>query len=279
MTPLRERMTQTMQLRGLAPGTQQIYLDQVANFAKFYQTSPERLQSDQVRRYLLYLLHQKKVSQCVYRQTVAALRFLYQKTLQQPWVDHDLVYPMRKRRLPTVLSVEEVARFFAAIPNLRHRVMLMIAYGAGLRVQEVTQLQVADIDSRRGLIRVRHGKGDKERYVMLGARVLDMLRTYWRQARPQTWLFPGQPSTGPIQGRALQIACAKARRASGLAQKITPHTLRHSFATHLLEDGADLRSIQVLLGHASMQTTSIYLHVSTRLIGSIPSPADRLPRG
>jgi integrase/recombinase XerD len=276
MTPLRRRMIDDMQLRNLAPRTIDAYAMRVAAFARHFGRSPEALGPDEVRSYLLHLVQEKHVSWSVYNQTVAALKFVYEVTLQRHGVLQRIKCPKLPKKLPTVLSTDEVTRFFAAIFGLKHRAILMTAYAAGLRISEVVSLRPDDIDSQRMVIRVRQGKGRKDRYVMLSPRLLDLLRQYWKVARPTEWLFPGDVPGLPITAKAVHHLCVQAARTAGLAKHVTVHTLRHSFATHLLEAGTDIRTIQVLLGHRNLKTTAIYTHVSPTAGQSTPSPLDRL---
>jgi site-specific recombinase XerD len=224
---------------------------------------------------MLHLI-QKKVSWSVYNQTLAALRFLSEVTLGRKDVLERIPFPKQPKRLPVVLSLDEVARFFAAVVGIRHRAILMTAYAAGLRLSEVTGLRVEDIDSERMVIRVRQAKGRKDRYVMLSPRLLTLLREYWRAARPTEWLFPGDVPGQPITGKAVYMVCVQAARTAGLGKHVSVHTLRHSFATHLLEAGTDLRTIQVLLGHRKLETTAVYTHVSPVKVQATCSPLDRL---
>ncbi len=276
MTPLRRRMIEDMQLRNFAPGTVSVYVNCVARFARHFGKSPELLGPEDVRAYLLHLIEQRRSSWSYYNQNLQALRFLCNVTLGRDWVLKHLVCPKRPKRLPVVLSGEELVQFFAAIDGLKHRASLMTAYAAGLRVSEVAALRVEDIDSRRMVIRVRQGKGSKDRYVMLSPKLLELLRTYWKMARPRVWLFPGSDPERPITTSAVRKACQRAREAAGLGKHVTVHTLRHSFATHLLEAGTDLRTIQVLLGHHSPRTTAVYTHVSPAAVRATTSPLDRL---
>jgi site-specific recombinase XerD len=282
MTPLRRRMIEDMTLRNFSPKTIEAYVGCVARFARHFHTSPEHLGPEHVRTFLLHLLQQRGLSMSHYNQTRCALRFFYRVTLRRDHVLESIVPAKQPRSLPVVLSPDEVARFFSAIRNLKHRAILMTAYAAGLRVAEVTQLHVTDIDSQRMVIQVRNGKGKKDRYVMLSPRLLEILRAYWKAVRPGDILFPGATPDRPITTGSVRKACYRARHAAGLAKHIVVHTLRHSFATHLLEAGTDLRTIQVLLGHRSFSTTARYVHVATASLPSIPSPLDRLdltPRG
>ena len=277
MTPLRRRMIEDMVLRNLSPLTIRIYVDCVAHFARHFGTSPERLGPEHIRTYLLHLAQERKASWSYFNQTRCALRFLYSTTLNRPWVDAGVVCPKVPRKLPVVLSPEEVARFFAAVDNLKHRAILMTAYAAGLRLSEVVAPRVEDIDSRRMVIRIRQGKGRKARDVMLSPRLLAVLRRYWQAVRPRDYLFPGARPDSHISPRAVQKVCQAALVVSGLRKRVSLHALRHSFATHLLEAGTDLRTIQVLLGHNHLSTTARYTHVSTERLRSTSSPLDHLP--
>ena len=276
MTPLRRRMVEDMRLRNLATRTIETYVDRVAAFARHFSTSPEHLGSEHIRAYLLHLV-EEGASWPRFNQTRSALRFLYRTTLKRPWVDDGVVCPRVPRKLPVVLSPEEVARFFAAVDNLKHRAILMTAYSAGLRLSEVVALRVADIDSHRMVLRVRQGKGRKSRDVMLSPRLLAVLRRYWQAERPRDYLFPGARADRHISPRSVQKICQAALIVSGLKKRVSLHALRHSFATHLLEAGTDLRTIQVLLGHNHLSTTARYTHVSTERLRSTRSPLDGLP--
>jgi integrase/recombinase XerD len=276
MTPLRRRMIEDMELRNFSPRTIKVYVQRVATFAKHFGRSPERLGAAEIRAFLLFLVQEKRASWSYFNQALCALRFLYNVTLGKDWVLDGIACPKGQKKLPVVLSPAEVAQFFEAIPGLKHRALLMTAYAAGLRVSEVVALRIDDIDSRRMVIRVRQGKGRKDRYVMLSPRLLDLLRTYWKAARPRDWLFPGRDGDRPITAGAVMEACQVAGRAAGLGKHVTVHTLRHSFATHLLEAGTDLRTIQLLLGHRSLKTTAIYTHVSAAALEATQSPLDRL---
>jgi len=276
MTPLRQKMMESLELRGVSPKTIKLYVDCVARFARHYGKSPELLGRDEVRKYLLYLIHERKVAWGTYKQALAALRYLYRWVLEQGELVEDIRAPRPERRLPVVLSFEEVHRFFAAIPSFKHRTLLMFAYAAGLRVSEAARVRVSDIDSQRMVIRIVQGKRKKDRYTILSPLLLEMLRHYWWAARPKDYLFPGRGKSGHVTSSSVQRACLDAQAASGLAKEVTPHTLRHSFATHLLEAGTDLRVIQVLLGHASPRTTALYTHVSTKLISQTRSPLELL---
>jgi len=278
MTPLRLRMIEDMRVRNLSPNTQRLYIDGVARFARYFGKSPELLGPEDVRTYQVYLIHQKHASSSALQQTVCALRFLYRNTLGKEWALPYIPAPKREKKLPVVLSQEEVSRFFEHLPNLKHRALIMTAYATGMRVSELVSLRAADIDSDRMMIRVEQGKGCKDRYVMLSPNLLELLRAYWKVARPADWLFPGQrPGTHLTAKRVLQV-CIKAGVAAGLTKRATVRALRHSFATHLLEAGANIRVIQILLGHRSLRTTAKYTHVSRETICSISSPLDQLSK-
>jgi len=278
MTPLRQRFIEDMQLRGLAPTTQRSYIHYVAEFAKFYHTSPERLDLEAVRQYELYLLHERKMSPESINTFVSAIQFLYLVTLEMPWGKECFPRVRRAHKLPVVLDAKEVAKFFENVPSLRYRAALMLCYGAGLRISEAVSVKVSDIDSARMLIRIEHGKGAKDRYVMLSPRLLAVLRCYFRAARPPSsgYLFPSWRSDRHLTSGALSGACRDAARQAGFSKRITAHTLRHSFATHLLENGTDTRVIQALLGHARIDTTARYTQVAAHVVAGTPSPLDLL---
>ena len=275
VSPLRRRMIEDMTVRNLSPATQRSYLHAVAKFSRYFSRSPDRLDIEDVRAFQVFLVSQK-ISWPALNQTVCALRFFYGVTLNRPEIPERIAYAREPRKLPVILSADEVVRFLEAVPSLKTRTALTTAYAAGLRASEAVSLKVADIDSSRMLIQVRHGKGAKHRTVMLSPQLLAILRTYWRLARPREWLFPGRDESKPIDVQVLHAACRSATKAAGLAKRVTVHTLRHSFATHLLESGVDIRIIQVLLGHNSLSTTARYTQVATTTIAKTRSPIDRL---
>ena len=275
MSPLRRRMIEDMTVRNLSPATQRSYLHAVSKFSRFFARSPERLGLEEVRAFQVHLVS-AGISRPALNQTVCALRFFYGVTLGHAEVPERIPYAREPLKLPVVLNADEVVRFLEAVPSLKTRTALTTAYAAGLRASEVVGLKVGDIDSGRMVIRVEHGKGGKDRTVMLSARLLGILRAYWRLARPEHWLFPGREAAKPIDVQVLHAACRSARAAAGLDKRVTVHTLRHSFATHLLESGTDIRIIQVLLGHANLSSTARYTKVSNRLIRRTTSPLDRL---
>jgi integrase/recombinase XerD len=277
MTPLRQRMIEDMRVRNYSPKTIKHYVREVAAFARYYHQSPDQLGPEHVRGYQVYLIEEKKNSWSYFNIVVCALRFFYKVTLQKDWMITHLPYARRPKTLPVVLSRDEVLRLLEAIPRLHDRIMLMTAYSAGLRVSEVARLQVGDIDRERMLIRVRQGKGKKDRYVPLSPTLLEVLGGCAKLAEPAAWLFPGCRAGHYISPRTVGRACTDAARAAGLPKNVTMHTLRHSFATHLLEAGTDLRTIQTLLGHKRLETTSIYTHVTETRLRSVTSPLDLLP--
>jgi integrase/recombinase XerD len=277
MTPLRQRMLEDMGIRNLAQATRAQYILCVAVFARHFGRSPDQLGPEHIRTFQVHLIEEKKLAASSLNVYVAALRFLYQVTLQRNWDIRMLPYARRPKRLPVVLSREEVARLLQAVRDLKYRTVLMAMYGAGLRVAEVTRLKVPDIDSGRMVLRVVQGKGHKDRYVTLSPRLLAQLRTYWSEHRPADWLFPNRRNDGPLPIATVQAVCHVARRDAGIAKEVTPHTLRHCFATHLLEAGTDLRTIQVLLGHRSPSTTALYTHVALQDLKNVRCPLDLLP--
>ena len=276
MTPLRERMIEDLRLRNFAENSIESYIRAVRQYAEYFGKSPDQLNSEHLRKYLLYLREEKRVAQGTYNQAVAALRFFYRTTLEVPATIEGVGFTKGEKKLPVILSSEEVRRFFKALCSLKHRAILMTAYGAGLRVSEVISLRVEDIDSERMMLRVREGKGKKDRMVGLPKLLLEVLREYWKAAQPQSFLFPGRGASGHISRVAVFNACKRAMRDAGISKNISPHTMRHCFATHLLENGTDLRTIQILLGHRSVQTTAAYTHVSNTTVLKTKSPLDRL---
>jgi site-specific recombinase XerD len=277
MTPLRQRFIEDMQLRGLAPTTQRSYIHYAADFAKFYNTSPEKLDLEAIRQYEVHLLNERKMSPQSVNAFVASVQFLYTVTLEMPWGKECFPRVRVASKLPVVLDPEEVAEFFDYVPSLMYRAALMLCYGAGLRIGEAVAVKVEDIDSKRMLIHVQEGKGRKDRFVMLSPRLLAVLRRYYRAARPRgEWMFPSWRGSRHLSSKSLSQACRDASKQSGLTKRITAHTLRHSFATHLLENGTDTRVIQVLLGHSRIDTTARYTKVAAHLIAATPSPLDAL---
>ena len=279
MSELRGKMVTDLRIQNYAERTQEIYIGRVAEMACHFNRSPDTLTSEEVRGYLRHLKEERQVSRSAFAQAIAALRFLYRVTLDRPDMVPHLPYPRLKRRHPVVLSPEEVRRLLGAIKNLKHRTVAMVLYGAGLRLGEALSLQLRDVDSARMVLTVRHGKGDQDRQVTLSPVLLQALRTYWRAYEPPSCLFPGKDPDQPLSHSAIQRALKAARLRAGIAKPASPHTLRHSYATHLMEAGTDLRVIQTLLGHRSLRTTAIYTHVATERVRTTRSPLDALSPG
>jgi integrase/recombinase XerD len=279
MTPLRAQMIRDMPLQRLAPQTQKASVTAVAGLAKFYQCSPDRLRPEQIRTYLHHLLTERRLAWSSCNQAAAGLKFLYTKTLGWDVLHLDLPPRTGRSQLPQVLSIEELQRLFTRTKNPRHRVLLMTTYAAGLRVSEVVRLQLTDIESDRMLIRVEQGKGRKDRYTLLSTRLLTELRAYWKLYRPAPWLFTGLDPQRPMPSGTAQKIYYHAKRTAGITHGHGIHTLRHCFATHLLEAGVDVRTIQMLLGHQSLDTTTRYLRITRQYLATIHSPFDLLPCG
>ena len=274
-------MLEELQRRNFAATTITTYLKAVEQFARYFKCRPDRLNHTHLRTYQVYLLRERKLMPHTVRLHVAALRFFFVKTLKRRYLLDDTPYPKAPRRLPSILSVDEVTQVIDAAAGLSHRTMLMVLYSTGMRNAELRHLQVADIDSRRMLIHIRQGKGGRDRFVPLSATLLVTLRAYYRWMRPKTWLFPGTVdgwrADKPITPKVLWEACVVAARRAGLRKRCYPHLVRHSYATHLLESGADLRTIQLLLGHANVRHTVLYLHLSQRHLQAVANPLDALP--
>ena len=272
-------MLEDMRVRRLSPFTQRTYVETVARFARYFKRSPERLGPEQIRAYQVYLSTERGLATSSLLVAVSALRFLYRVTLQKRWSFDDVIpAPKKPQTLPVVLSPQEVVQFLDAVKPAKHRAILTACYAAGLRISEAIALTVSAIDSERMVLRIAKGKGQKDRYVMLSPKLLAILRDWWKVQRPRHWLFPGERPEAPITRSAVQLACGIASRRARLGKAVTPHLLRHSFAVHLLEAGTDLRTIQLLLGHRSLQTTARYLRVATTTVCSTTSPLDLLPR-
>jgi len=273
VTPLRQKLIEDLQLRGFSNGTQKLYVSAVRKLAEYYRKPPDQISEDELRAYFLYLKNIKKVSPSTLAIELSGIKFFFQYTLQRQWVTFELVRPTREKKLPVVLSVDEVRSILACIHSVRSKVCLSTIYACGLRLQEGAHLQVGDIDSQRMLVHIHRGKGSKDRCVPLPENLLSLLRRYWNTHRDPLWLFPssnlvaGSPvnAMSPITGRSLERAFVGALNESGIQKPATVHTLRHSYATHLLEAGINLRVIQVYLGHTSLSTTSIYTHLTPQV--------------
>src|SRR5499427_1744156 len=280
MTPLRQRMLEELQRRNYSPNTIRPYLYAVEDFARYFGKSPDKLSQEHLRQYQLHLLNDRKLAVETIVGRISALRFFFVKVLRRRYREIDLVYPKRPERLPVILSEEEVARLMESAITSYHRVILMTLYGTGLRREELCRLKVTDVDSQRMVIHVRQGKGGRDRDVPLSARLLEVLRAYWRWRKPKTYLFPsyyGSRQEKPISSHTVWNAVSAAARRAGIRKKVSPHLLRHSWATHLLERGTDLKTIQVLLGHVDLEATTIYLHLSQRHMQALNNPIDALP--
>ncbi|MCL0092471.1 tyrosine-type recombinase/integrase [Dehalococcoidia bacterium] len=273
---LLEAMDEELRLRGYAAKRLKAYLGHVDRFTRFYGNDPQGLSKVTVRAYLLHLLQKQQASHTYVNQCISVLKFLYEKALKEPSPMVNLPRPKRDRKLPDILSRQEVLRLLEAVQNPKHRAIMLLTYSAGLRLGEVVRLKIEDIDSARRLIHIRQAKGRKDRYTVLSQVALDALRAYFKQYRHDQWLFPGAQPGRHLHERTVQKVFEQAREMAGIRKNVSVHTLRHSFATHLLESGTDLRYIQELLGHKSSKTTEIYTHVSERDIGRIQSPLDTL---
>ena len=282
MTRLRQLMLEELDRRNYSPQTARAYLREVADFARYFHRPPDQLRPEHIRQYQAHLFRHKKLSSRSVTQHLAALRFFFVKTLKRPWSVGETPYPKVGLRLPTVLSQEEVARLIDSAPTPFYRTIVMALYGTGARRAELARLQVRDIDSQRMVVHIQGGKGRKDRDVMLSPVLLETLREHWRKLKPKVWLFPGgrhHHAAQPIAPTTVWNACASAAQRAGLERRIHPHTLRHCFATHLLEAGTDLRTLQLLLGHRDLEETTIYLHLSRRHLSATASPLDALALG
>lgn len=276
MTSLRQRMLEDLRIRNYAPTTVECYIRSVSEFAKYFNKPPDQLGPEEIRSWQLFLINEKRVKLSTYIQAVCGLRFFYQNTLHRRIEIDRIPLPRYEKKLPVILSKAEVKALLEAPTNLKHRAMLATMYGAGLRVSEVANLKVSDLDRERHVIWVRGGKGHKDRQVMLADPLRDVLAAYWRWKRPTDWLFPGRVPDRPIATNSVFRACEKAARKAGITKPIHPHSLRHAFATHLLDDGVNLLVIQALLGHAHLKTTARYLHLSDSAVRSTRSPLETL---
>jgi site-specific recombinase XerD len=279
METYKEQMQRDMELRNLSPKTRKMYLTAVCDLEKFCRKPPDQLQESDIKAFLLSIVRDRKLSQSTLKINYSGIRFLYETTLGKGWVIDRIPYPKTTKTLPRVLSKGEVRSILDATTTLKHKVMLMLIYSAGLRAREAVHLKITDIDSNRMMLRVEQGKGKKDRYSLLSHVALETLREYWKQRRPKEWLFPADMNPAePMPTVTIQTAFTRAKKQAGLKKPASCHTLRHSFATHLLEDGVDLHTIQVLLGHSSIRTTIIYLHVSKKNLSKIVNPLDSSPQ-
>lgn len=277
MDALREQLIKDLQLKGITPGTQKKYLREVGMMAQYFDKPLEELGEKEVKDYLLHMLQNRKLSRGTYKTYVAGIKFLYKTTLNREDVVEKIRYPKAKKTLPVVLDLAEVKAILAATENLKHRALLTITYSAGLRVSEAAKLRITDIDSKRMMVRVQQGKGGKDRYSILSQTALELLRRYWRQYRPKQWLFEGQKDGTTLCYTAIRNIFFEAKKRAGITKPASVHTLRHSFATHLIEAGTSLHHVQLLLGHRSPTTTTVYLHVSKMNLARVCSPLDSIP--
>ena len=279
MTQLRKKMLEELQRRDYSQSTARIYLQIVRDFARHFRRSPDALGPEHIREYQVHLFH-RKLSPYTIRQHTAALRFFFFKTLHRRFPADYIPFPKFRKRLPTILSPEEIARLIDSARNLYHRILIMTLYSTAMRRAELCRLKVSDIDSQRMMIRIQQGKGGRDREVPLSPTLLETLRVYWRWMKPKTYLFPGTVhgwrADVPISPNTVWLACRQAARAAGIRKRFSPHSLRHSCATHWLENGADLRTIQFLLGHSTLEHTLVYLHLSHKHLQTVPNPLDQL---
>lgn len=269
-------MDRELRIRGMAEGTRQNYLYLMRLFVRHFMRPPDEMTADDVKQYQLFLVKEKQVTWSTFNSHVCAIRFFYKYVIPVDWQVEHIPYQRPERKLPVVLSGSEILALFDGARNLKHRSILMTLYSGGLRIGEAIRLRPADIDSDRMMIHVHLGKGRKDRYVMLSPTLLETLRCYWREQRPDPWLFPGQPSSRPISRSSFEKTFQRAAKRAGIQKRVSPHTLRHSFATHLLERGVNIRVIQRLLGHRSLRSTEIYTHVAQTYVSDTTSPLDDL---
>jgi len=277
MDTLREKMLAELQLRGITPRTQTAYLREIAKLENYFNRSPEELGEEEVKGYLVHMLEDRGLSSGTYKYYAAGIKFLYRTTLNRGEVVEKIKYPKAKIKLPVVLDLSEVRTMLSVMENLKHRAVLTITYSAGLRVSETAHLKVTDIDSKRMMVRVRQGKGGKDRYTILSKTTLECLREYWRAYRPKDWLFEGQKEGSHICYTSIRNIFVEAKERAGITKPVGPHSLRHAFATHLIEAGTSLHHVQLLLGHKSPKTTTVYLHVSKMNLAQVSSPLDSIP--
>src|SRR4030042_3220896 len=277
MGKLRDQMLMDLQLSGAKPSTQRAYLREAENLAKYFNKSPQQLGEEELKEYLLYLIKERHLSEGTLRFYMAGLKFLYRTTLKREWAVEKIRYPRVKRKLPVVLDLTEVESLFSVTKNLKHKAILMMTYASGLRASETASLKLTDIDSKRMMVRISQGEGGKDRYSILSQTALEHLRQYWRKYHPTEWLFNGAEKNGPLSTNSIQQLFYKAKKRAGITKPASVHTLRHSFATHLIEAGTSLHHVQLLLGHRSPTTTTVYLHVSKMNLAQVTSPLDSIP--
>ena len=278
MGKLRDQMLMDLQLCGAKPRTQETYLREAENLARYFNRSPAELGEQELKEYLLHLIKERHLSEGTFRFYVAGLKFLYRTTLKREWPVEKIKHPRAKSKLPVVLDLSEVESLFSVTKNLKHKAMLMITYSSGLRVSETARLKLTDIDSVRMTVRINQGKGGKDRYSILSQTTLEHLRQYWKKYRPTEWLFEGQKKDGHISLSTIQSIFRAVKKRARITKPVSVHTLRHSFATHLIEAGTSLHHVQLLLGHRSPTTTTVYLHVSRLNLSHVVSPLDKVTK-
>jgi len=276
MGKLREQMKMDLKLKGYSPKTQAAYLGYMKKFVRYFGRSPAKMGEEEIREYLYHLVTERDLGDSSINSAYSALKFFYKTTLCRDWNVAKIPRRKTEKRLPVVLDGSEIKQLFAVTTNLKHRALLMTTYSAGLRVSETAHLKVCDVDSKRMQLRIAQGKGKKDRYALLSPVTLNLLRDYWRQYRPFSWLFPGRLPESPISTRSIQKVFKDAKRKAGIKKPATVHTLRHSFATHLLEAGTDIYRVQKLMGHTSPKTTTIYIHLRRQDLLKVISPLDSL---
>ncbi len=273
---LKEKVQKNMDIKGFSPRTKKIYLREIGKFIEYFRKSPEKISTDEIKDYLHFLITEKKSSSSVVRQAYSAIKFLYVSVLEGKWEFSNIPRMKQEKRLPVILDISEVLSIVEATSNIKHRAILAVIYSSGLRVSEAANLKITDIDSKRMQIRIEQAKGAKDRYTLLSVFALDLLRKYWIAYHPNYWLFNGQGGRGHISVRSIQKIFENCREKAGISKHVTVHSLRHSFATHLLEKGTDLHHIQLLMGHSSPATTTVYIHVKRNDLVKISSPLDSL---
>jgi len=278
MGKVKEKMKQQMEIRGLSARTRESYLADIEQFVRYFMKPPDQLSLDDIHGYQQHLIRDRKYAENTINQHVAALKFLYRSTLKRDWNIEMIPYHKRSKKLPVVLSRDEVKMLFKATENIKHRAMLLTLYSTGIRASELTHLKVSDIDSKRMLVRIEEGKNSKDRYVRLSEKLLELLRSYWisQTPKPKTWLFPGYGDDSPLSRHSVQKMILKLKEKASIKKQVSTHTMRHTFATHMLESGVDIRRIQLMLGHRSLRTTAIYLHVASNYLHEAKTPLDTL---
>ena len=276
MGKFRDRMEADLEIRGLSKNTQKAYLLAVRSFVRHFMRPPDELTQEDIRQYQVHMVRDRRLSWSSFNVELAAIKFFYKVTLKRNWDFARIPYQKTGRRLPVILAPQEVATLFSATANQKHRVLFMTIYAGGLRLGEVIKLHLTDIDSQRMVVRIHQGKGRKDRYVMLSSHLLGVLREYWKAYRPKDWLFPNRSGKTHLTARTVQKVLKKAAAAAGIKKDVTPHILRHAYATHLLENGTNIRVIQMLLGHRSVRSTEIYTHVAKTYLQDTKSPLDIL---